>query len=1126
MTAIQNNNDPAEKDIQLKVLKQYCDDQSSSTKNDSDFPNLLSTWSFAAQSNAEPVLSAVPASLAAFFRTISSELDFREFGLSLCHTLLKQDQLRFIEIGLSAPKFKEFLISPCLRLLTEIISFDGGALSGNVFARREVLLRRLDALLDTVPSHQDGTDRRRPTVRRNAERLLLALLKYLSPESKAELIGHGKAIYSCLRRLVFDGGDIVRELLDSFRQHILKADLPNQLKGRFLSSGNLSQLAVLYDFEPEDVDSEADGQPAHSIRETIHKFLLQVCTTQDGALLHQSGWYPSGFDFEASTWIDYDGIDLALDSPYYFDEYESAVPVRNANLSAFLQSLRPEKDTLQAELIVAIFDAAPELVADYFTKRPKFTSRPHDEAAWRGQVAFIFSVINLSVPHNCGAQDELPTLPPPMSVVVESILPRPMSRSAIIASLNSSDEITVMSAARLMTQALKKLNKVQKLFQSAHSSRDTWDQACQKLRESVAARIPTYQDFITALQKAPEAHVQARLAISECMVMYNIILPMSTVASKFDAAPSLMEAIGQLRFEETNEEDDLASLVTNMAELGRLSATMRWWYKPKPDQLSPLMSLIRVFVRHGLLMEDDTIREVINGVLYRAGIVRPEQGAADALVRSFYEVPEGENSERRSVPLHVYLFAENCMIRTSKQPVKYLDQLDTIQRKTSEDGPLSLLPICVAEQWPYFLKTSDLGMIKDLAAWVARLFGFLNAAGENQAILGDALRGQMSDLGAKEFGKALLNAFKYEDAHPQLFKQISHRLQPGQTTTSSAQGPSTDQKLASPDFPVSLPAVDLDSLFPRVTPPPSSLKGLTSWANPEFESELTPPISTSRVARLIHCLSSEIEEIRLQALQTLQIIMHALSTSAYAEKDQVYLLLGELCETARHHALTASTPSQTLPPHLANNASTQKERKKDPALPSVVTALVTLLLSIVTNPADKMYSKSNRFLMRGPTWTPVSRVIPYWVDQVLLQEPEVDEPYAWEAEVDRLLDVLIGGMRTEQDLDVYRRSGVFERLGSLYMSPALALTGKTGMMRKKILHVFANATEVGGGADTLITRVGVRSWLDMVGAREGEESEVRRIVEALKARLDQKCTKEYIRQWEDDRPIFREKATE
>ena len=56
---------------------------------------------------------------------------------------------------------------------------------------------------------------------------------------------------------------------------------------------------------------------------------------------------------------------------------------------------------------------------------------------------------------------------------------------------------------------------------------------------------------------------------------------------------------------------------------------------------------------------------------------------------------------------------------------------------------------------------------------------------------------------------------------------------------------------------------------------------------------------------------------------------------------------------------------------------------------------------------------------------------------------------------------------------------------ALYMSPALALTGKMGMMRKKILHVFANAMEVDGGADTLITRVGVRSWLDMVGARGG-----------------------------------------
>jgi nucleolar pre-ribosomal-associated protein 1 len=84
LTEVQRNENLSERQIQLKVLKQYCDEQSSSNGEELDFPDLLSTWSFAAQSNHEAVLSAVPAALSQFFRTISSELEFRGFGLSLC----------------------------------------------------------------------------------------------------------------------------------------------------------------------------------------------------------------------------------------------------------------------------------------------------------------------------------------------------------------------------------------------------------------------------------------------------------------------------------------------------------------------------------------------------------------------------------------------------------------------------------------------------------------------------------------------------------------------------------------------------------------------------------------------------------------------------------------------------------------------------------------------------------------------------------------------------------------------------------------------------------------------------------------------------------------------------------
>jgi len=42
-----------------------------------------------------------------------------------------------VKRGLDAPKHKEFVISPCLRLATEVTSFDGGVLAREIYKRRE-----------------------------------------------------------------------------------------------------------------------------------------------------------------------------------------------------------------------------------------------------------------------------------------------------------------------------------------------------------------------------------------------------------------------------------------------------------------------------------------------------------------------------------------------------------------------------------------------------------------------------------------------------------------------------------------------------------------------------------------------------------------------------------------------------------------------------------------------------------------------------------------------------------------------------------------------------------------------------------------------------------------------------
>ena len=124
----------------LSILREYLDSQKPADSTDIEKPflgQLWQAWSFANQNNNDHLSSSLSAVLALLLKTLSSLLDFRDYGFLLCRTLLQHQHLRLIKRCLDAPKHKDFLISPCLRLLTDAVAFDGGAMAKSVYKRRE-----------------------------------------------------------------------------------------------------------------------------------------------------------------------------------------------------------------------------------------------------------------------------------------------------------------------------------------------------------------------------------------------------------------------------------------------------------------------------------------------------------------------------------------------------------------------------------------------------------------------------------------------------------------------------------------------------------------------------------------------------------------------------------------------------------------------------------------------------------------------------------------------------------------------------------------------------------------------------------------------------------------------------
>ena len=583
LTTIAGSDNSAARDRTLKILRTYCEEQSSSEQEDVPFHSLIALWSSAVDTNNESLLSSVPSVLALYLKTISSHLEFRNIGLSLCKNLLLKDRLRLFDRGLTATKTKEHLISPCLRLLTEIVSFDGGQVACSVYSKRDTTFRRLEVFLEQrIPNvHASDGTQQKPTLRRIAQRYLLANLKFQSVSARGDIIAQGRAIRACLQNLKNDRPDIIIDILVSLEKDVVRvSSLTKTIKGLLFNSSNLSSLASLYIFR-EQGTGQSSGR---SVRDQVDTLLRLICTQPESGILQpQNGWYPAGINPEKSLRraADPNRIDLNAAS-LIISGYRDKFPPKNAVLSTFIQALRPETDTLQASLLLDVFRAAPELVADYFARKHNFITEPKDTPAWLGQSAFVFSAIQLPVPKYCGWRDGYAALPPPTSVVIENILPSPLSRANTTRSLNLNHEVITLFAVRALTVAFQKLSKVLDLYRGPTSNQDSWKQASSDLMSAFSQRCPLAKEVLTTLQRAPKSDEVLRGSIIELLSKYYKVLPHLMLLEKFDVSLALMDTIKRIEIvgEDQNRTSSTFLELENLLKIAQISPDTKWWHKP------------------------------------------------------------------------------------------------------------------------------------------------------------------------------------------------------------------------------------------------------------------------------------------------------------------------------------------------------------------------------------------------------------------------------------------------------------------------------------------------------------------------------------------------------------------
>jgi nucleolar pre-ribosomal-associated protein 1 len=1051
----------------LTILREYFQSQKPQDEEDKTaifLSDIMQTWSFASQSSNESLLSAVPAVLALLLKASSSILEFSEPGLRLCRTLLQKRQLELFARGITANKTKDFVISPALRLLKEVATFDGGALAKQVYRAREFTFKSLARNLGLRSTGDSIEERRKPSIRTNALRFLLACIKFLPTEAKKELLSQRDVVSALIREIRDDPPFMVIEIIDTIRTYVLQDEaVPRDIKTKMLNANNLGRLVTLYGYDQR-ADDETDLKKPVDV--VVHEFLMLACTSPDlGLLNRQNGFYPRGVD-PNDTGNDGDNdplvIDLGLDSIEWANKFTEKIPVRNTIMSEFIQTLRPWSSKRQAELLLAILRAAPELVADYFFGKKSFTFDPKLTATWIGFSAFLFSTVQQPVPQYFGLQDGYGKLPPPTSVVIENILPQPLNQKALTRCLNQKSNLITFFAVRLLAIAFHKLKTVLDMYrQAAVEQSSLWNQASAKLVDEFCRRCPSMKDVVTTYKAIPERDVMQREAAARLLVAYYEAIPQVALDAKFDVSGTLTQTLQLLETGDASAEDNaMRSMeLEHLFQIANCSPGMRWFNKAEPLRISPFTAMLKLAAEARADAAPSRLRTVLHAVTGESQLLQKHTGmsALDALLTSLRTSCQNENGTA------IYEFIDDCILRCHTTPIKYLDKLEQVYTEAHGNKSdaeacaitVSLLHLAIAEQWPFKAKSEPKTETEAVATFIANYIAASIKISEDKKVM-------------KSLAKSIAAETPEEASSSKKVIERSRKLVDDLEILEPAAASKevVADKKAQPKDEDQTKHV-LHEMLENTGPSFADHGALLRWTAKEIEEV----IEDGHAAALVRLLSSDAMGVRKEAATNIAKLAIKLKESTYEEKEQIWLLLLEVVETSKLHP--------------------------EP-LPSVITAFASTAISVLSNPLHAMFPKINKFLSQGPTWD-VDKVP--LMNTVLHEAPTRDDAHY--EEIGWLLTYMISGLRSPEDMAIYHKRRVFEKLFSLYNN---AYVHKN--IQEQILRLLFKATQIEGGSTTLITRFSSISWLQAQAALEKGLP-----LKVLMERLMQTADKNRVKKW-------------
>jgi nucleolar pre-ribosomal-associated protein 1 len=552
--------------------------------------------------------------------------------------------------------------------------------------------------------------------------------------------------------------------------------------------------------------------------------------------------------------------------------------IRNTIFGDFLQTLKPWASPKQQQLALAIFKASPELVADYFGRKEAFNYDPKLTATWMGYSSFLYETIELPVPVHLGGGRSHQDFPPPVLTTVQSILPQPLSQQVLTKCLNSNSDLVNFFAVRILVVAFHKLRSVLREFESASSSHNSkvWEQGAARLTAEFCRRCPSMKAVVLASKRPEFQKDMMREAITRLIRLYFEVTPQVALREKFDASVPLCNALTRAEKPTEAPEDKAFHImeVEHWIRIARYTRSMRWWQKNKTLTYSPFVTLLRLVATSSEGDLSTGITSLLAAILRDDDILqmRTSPNALDALIASITSTCGSSTPSPQ-----VLEFLDDCCARFIRKPIKYIDDLDTMRRKTDPPSecnatPLSPLLMALIEQWPFKGGKSEKGNVADpIAQWLSKLLYLLKLIGEENQLL-ELVRDSLVSSADSAYQQVLKDSFLWKmgkQKAKEALKLATGADFSGSERSSTSPVPPPEQVMDPPNDPYH--GIDLE------LPPEEDERhpGLNRWKKKDIEEA----IEEGDVGELILCLCSKHSEIRIQAVSNIRQLMSNIEVS-------------------------------------------------------------------------------------------------------------------------------------------------------------------------------------------------------------------------------------------------------